>query len=90
MDIYILTTQIDSGLFGPPIGVYSSHELAFRAIQNNYVENYPTIPLGDIRISHISNTEVLTCINEQDETVIRYAIILKALDDVDVESTLVS
>jgi hypothetical protein len=90
MNIYILTTQFDNEIFGPPIGVYSSHELAFRAIQNNYVENFSSMPLGDIRASQFGNMEVLTCINEQDETVIRYAIILKTLDDVDVESTLVS
>lgn len=90
LNIYILIPQINSGLFESPIGVYSSRELAFHAIQNDYVENHPTMPLGDIRVSQSGNMEVLTCVNEQGETVIRYAIILKVLDDVDVESALIS
>ena len=90
MNIYILIPQINSNLFGLPIGVYSSRELAFHAIQNDYVEHHPTKPLEDIQVSRSGNMETLTCVDEQGETVISYAIILKVLDDVDVESTLVS
>jgi hypothetical protein len=90
MNIYILIPQIQSNLFAPPIGVYSSRELAFQAIQHDYVEHHPTVPLEDIRIKQSGNVEVLTCIDERGETVINYAIILKLLDDVFIESTLVS
>ena len=48
------------------------------------------MPLEDIRVKQFGNVEVLTCVNEQGETVVSYAIILKVLDDVDGESTLVS
>ena len=90
MNIYILIPQIQSNLFELPIGVYSSRELALQAIQHDYVEHHPTVPLEDIQIKQSGNLEVLTCINEQGETVINYAIILKLLDDVFIESTLIS
>lgn len=90
MNIYILIPQLNSNFFERPIGVYSSRELAFQAIQHDYVEHYPTVPLGDIQVKQSWNAEVLTCVNEQGETVVTYAIILKALDDVDVESVLIS
>ena len=90
MNIYILIPQINSNLFELPLGVYSSRELAFRAIQQDYVEHHPTMPLEDIQVNQSGNAEVLTCVNEKGETVISYAIILKVLDDVDAESTLVS
>jgi hypothetical protein len=91
MNIYILLIpQVNSSLFGLPIGVYSSRELAFHAIQHDYVEHHPTMPLEDIQVKQSGNVEVLTCINEQGETVISYALILKVLDDVSVESTLIS
>jgi len=90
MTIYILIPQINSSLFGIPIGVYSSRELAFRSIQSDYVENHPTVPLGDIQVTQAGNVEVLTCVNEQGEMVVSYAIISKVLDDVDAESILIS
>ena len=90
MNIYILIPQINSSLFELPIGVYSSRELAFQAIQHDYVEHHPTVPLEDIQIKQSGNAEVLTCINEQGETVVNYAIITKLLDDVSIESTLIS
>ena len=90
MNIYILIPQINSNLFKHPLGAYSSRELALRAIQQDYVEHHPTMPLEDIQVNQSGNVEVLTCVNEQGETVISYAIILKVLDDVHVESTLIS
>lgn len=90
MNIYILIPQINRNLFELPIGVYSSRELAFHAIQHDYVEHHPTVPLEDIRVTRSGNVEVLTCVNAQGETVVNYAIVLKVLDDVDAESTLVS
>jgi hypothetical protein len=90
MNIYILIPQIQSNLFELPLGVYSSRELAFHAIQQDYVEHHPTMPLEDIQVNQSGSVEMLTCVNEQGETVISYAIILKVLDDLDAESTLVS
>ena len=90
MNVYILIPQITGDLFELPIGVYSSRELAFHAIQHDYVERHPTMPIEDIKVSQSGNVEVLTCVNEQGEAVVNYAIILKVLDDVDVESTLIS
>src|SRR5688500_13929709 len=90
MNIYILIPQIDSRLYEFPIGAYSSRELAFQAIKNDYVDHYPNVPLGDIQVQQLDNVEVLTCVNKQEETVIRYNIILKVLDDAYVESLLIS
>jgi hypothetical protein len=90
MNIYILIPQIDSRLYEFPIGAYSSRELAFQAIKNDYVEHYPSVPLGDIQVQQLDNVEVLTCVNKQEETVISYNIILKVLDDAYVESLLIS
>ncbi|MBI3650505.1 MAG: hypothetical protein HY231_05590 [Acidobacteria bacterium] len=90
MNIYILIPQIDSRLFEFPIGAYSSRELAFQAIKNDYVDHYPSVPLDDIKVQHLDNIEVLTCINKQGETVVSYNIIMKVLDDAYVESTLIS
>ena len=90
MNIYILIPQIDKRLYEFPIGVYSSRELAFQAIKNDYIDHYPTVPLEDIEVQKLDNVEVLTCINKQGETVISYNIIMKVLDDAYVESTLIS
>lgn len=90
MRIYILVPKTESVNFGLPIGVYSSRDFALNAIKNDYVERFPSIPIGNILSTESENVEVIICVNGVGEAIIIYNIIGKMLDDATVESSLIS
>ncbi len=89
MNIFIVVPQTESMNFGLPIGVYSSRELALKAITNDYVQRFPSIYIQNILSMEAENVEVLSFVNQEQIAVINYNIIVKSLDDLPFDDALI-